>query len=128
MSDLPIAVQKAVKSALDTALGTVSVYDRVPQKTAYPYVTIDGQEATATDALAKNRDEIYLYISVWSRYAGSKEVLQLTQQIRTALHQQRLALDTGRMVRATVIRRRNRQEPDGLTFMGSITVKIIAEH
>jgi hypothetical protein len=49
-------------------------------------------------------------------------------QIHAALHWQRLALETGRMVRAYVLRRRTVPEPDGETFQGQVTVRALTEH
>lgn len=128
MSNLAHAVQAAVKAALDTAIAPAKIYERVPDKASFPYVVFDGQEGIAADALDEPRDEIYLYLSVWSKYSGSKEVLQLIGKIYDAMHRAQLELTEGRMVRATVTRRRNRREPDGVTFMGNVTLRIIAEH
>lgn len=128
MSDPNVATQKAIYDALTVGLSPIAVYSAVPQGTAYPYVSIDGTTIVPDDPLAKRRDERYMYLSVWSRHQGNKEVLEIMTQIYNLLHQVRLPMDTGRMVKCFVRSRMDRREPDNLTFQGVITLRIITEH
>lgn len=128
MSDPNVATQKAILAALESALSPIQVFNYVPQDTAYPYVTIDGSQVTPDDPLSKRRDDRYFYLSVWSRYRGNKEVLEIMTTIYNTLHQARLPMDTGRMVKCFVRSRMDRREPDNLTYQGSITLHIITEH
>ena len=119
MSEPSNAVQKAIYQALTVGSPSpvsATVYDHVPQKTDYPYVVIDAQETVEDDHLTEQLDERFIYLSVWSRQRGQKEVNTLMGQIHEALHQQRFSMDTGRMVNCLVIRKRS-----GLDQMGSRT-------
>lgn len=127
MSDPSIPVQKALNDRLKE-LTNAEVYDAVPQNAAYPYVVIDDTTILPDDPLAKRRDERIVYLSVWSKYRGQKEVLSILAQIDQLLHRQRLPMDTGRMVQCFVIGKLTRREPDNLTFQGRATLRIITEH
>lgn len=124
------ATQKAIYAALTAGSPApgFGVYDAVPAGAAYPYVVISSQQAVPDDPLASRRDERWIYLSVWSTHQGQQEVLEIMAEIDTRLHQQRLALETGRMVRAYVTRKLTLAEPDGATWQGQVTVKVIAEH
>ncbi len=135
MSDPSNAVQKAIYQALNNVItingspGTlVPVYDQVPASPTYPYVTIDAQIASATDFLSSRKDDRFVYLNVWSTYKGSKEVWDIIAEIDRLLHQRRLPLETGTMVRASVIRKGSSREPGNETRMGRVTVKVITQH
>lgn len=129
MAEPTFAVQKAIYEALSTALnGTASVYDHVPQDAAFPYVSIDAEEAMPRDFLASRRDQRMIYLSVWSRYKGQKEVKEIIAAIDAALHRARLALDTGTMVICMVRRKAVAKDADGKTYMGTITLDVTTTH
>ena len=131
MSEPSNAVQKAIYQALTVGSPSpvaASVYDHVPQNASYPYVVIDAQETAEDDHLTEQLDERFLYLSVWSRQRGQKEVNALMGQIHDALHQQRFSMDTGRMVNCLVIRKRTNLDSDGITYSGHVTVKVRTEH
>lgn len=85
-------------------------------------------EAQDNDFLASRRDTRMMYLSIWSRYRGQKQVLDIIAQVDAALHNKRLALDTGRMVVCKVRRKRSTLDADGLTYMGSVTLEIVTQH
>lgn len=122
------AVQKALYTALSTALtGVADVYDSVPQKAAYPYVVIESHEITPTDGLTNRREVRHVYLSVWSQYRGQKEVLDILSTVDSALHRQKLELETGRLVIAFVDNKRTAREPDNMTFQGAAKIRLITE-
>lgn len=127
MADPGFALQKAIYSALDGAL-SIPVYDAVPQSSDFPYVTIDSQVAAMMDSHSTRRDDRFVYLTVWSEYGGQKQVLDTMAEIDTALHDQKLALETGRVVILNVIRKRTVREPDAETFQGQVTLRVVTEH
>ena len=127
MTDPSLPLQKAILEALQTALDT-PVYDDVPQGAAYPYVVISNQVIRPDDPLTRRRDDRFVYLSVWSEYAGQFEVLNIMAAIDATLHQARLPMESGRMVRSYVVRKITQREPDNKTFMGMTTVRVITEH
>lgn len=127
MADAALAVHKAILAQLKAQL-TCDVWDAVPQGTAYPYVTIDTVTAAQEDALNSRIERRFVYLSVWSRVRGQQEVLSIMSSVDTALHRQRLALDTGRIASASVTRKSTSREPDNETFMGRVTVEMVIDH
>lgn len=127
MTDPSLPLQKAVYTALANAL-SCGVYDSVPQGAAYPYVVIDREEVIDADYLASRKDERFLYLSVWSRYHGQKEVKEIMADIDAALHRQKLAMDSGRMIICYVQRKTTLRDSDNLTFQGAVTLRVLTEH
>ncbi|MNE98321.1 hypothetical protein D3C80_1968190 [compost metagenome] len=70
----------------------------------------------------------FQYLSVWSKYQGQAEVKRIMGEIGNALHRQRLRLATGRAVSVRVLRTRTNREPDGLTYQGQVTLRILTTH
>ena len=128
MSDAA-TVQKAIFSTLKAALlvDSVDIFDHVSQGEAKPYVVLDAQDITPRDYLVAQRDFRRVYLSIWSDYRGQKEVLDIYKVIYDTLHRQPVSLDNGRMVRCEVERFRSIQDADGLTYTGTVTLKLITE-
>lgn len=126
MTDPAAAVQKAVYEALQSI--SADVYDYVNQETEYPYVVIDTQGSMNDDPLDSRRDERYMLLSVWSRYKGQKEVLDIMTEIDTALHNKSLPMDTGTMVICRVLDKDTTRDSDNETFMGRVKLRIVTEH
>lgn len=136
MADPSFASQKALFAALNgnVTYGTgspalvVPVYDNVPQGSTYPYIVIDNQYTDSDDPLASRRDLRFFYLNVWSTYAGQKEVLEIIAQIDALLAYKRFPMETGRMVRCEVIRKRTIRDADNVTYQGQVTLRVITEH
>lgn len=126
MSEPSEALQVALGAALISAL-SCDVYDAVPQGAAYPYVTLDSTTVNNKDFLSGRKDQRFVYLSVWSRDYGQAEVLRIMAEI-DALHEQSLTLSTGEMASLRVERKRTVREPDGLTYQGQVTLRIITTH
>lgn len=128
MSDPSLALQAALYQRLTEAL-TVPVFDSVPAGTPYPYVTLDYEVSDNDSPISgRKRDNRLFYLSVWSDYLGQAEVKRINSSIAEALDEQPLAISTGHVVSIRVIRAETNREPDGKTFMGSVTLRIITQH
>lgn len=127
MSDPSLALQAALYQRLSAEL-TVPVYDAVPMNTPYPYVTLDYEVADNRDSYTSRADQRFFYLSVWSDYQGQAEVKRIIGEIDAALHLHSLPLETGRVAWIGIIRKSTNREPDGVTYQGSITLKILTEH
>jgi hypothetical protein len=129
MADSGFAIQKAIYTALNGNVGAgVSVYNHVPQDSAYPYVVINGSEMTEDDYLTERKSECHVYISVWSQYKGNKQVLDIISLIDTVLHNKKLSLDVGAMIICKIKRKRVNIDADGITYMGNVTAHIMVEN
>ena len=128
MSNPGLALQKALFERLSARLST-PVFDAVPAGTPYPYVTLDYEITDNTTPVSgKKRENRLFYLSVWSSYQGQAEVKRINGEIADALDEVALALETGTAVSVRVVRTETNREPDGKTYMGSVTLRIITQH
>lgn len=126
MTDPIKATHKALLAALQTAC-SCSIYDAVPQEASFPYVVI-GEEASGNeDFLNARMDRRFIYLSIWSRAHGSAEVRDIVVEIQ-ALNESPLTLDNGTLVSLRVERVLVNREPDNLTFMGHVTLRLLTLH
>lgn len=126
MADSGFALQRAIYQRLTAEL-SVPVYDAVPADTPYPYVTIDREVTQNTSPISgRKRKQRLIYLSVWSDHQGQAEVKQILGEIEDALDERRLPVDEGRAVSVRVIASDTNREPDGRTYMGSATVRVIS--
>lgn len=132
MSDPTWAVQKAIFGAVNGNVSwggnNVPVYDAVPQNSAYPYISLDDQDVDEADYLASRKDERRFYLSVWSTYAGKKQVAEIMSTLDTLLHRKQFPLETGYMVKCFVVRKRTLRDLDKVTYQGLVTLRIITTH
>ncbi|WP_395599545.1 DUF3168 domain-containing protein [Pseudomonas sp. A1437] len=127
MADPSFALQVALFDRLELEV-SCPVYDSVPMNADFPYVSLDYEISTNNDPLASRRDIRFFYLSVWSDFKGQEEVKRLMAEIDAATHERPLPLTTGRVVSIRVERKQTNREPDGVTFMGSVTLRIVTQH
>jgi Protein of unknown function (DUF3168) len=120
------ALHKALLAKIDT-LVTCDVWDAVPQGTDYPYVLMDSDVSTNEDFLNLRVNRRFVYLSIWSRAEGSAEVRGIIDQI-DAINESPIILDTGDCVSVRVERSHLNREPDNLTYMGNITLRVLTTH
>lgn len=124
MADPAIPLQAALYARLSDEL-SVPVYDAVPMDTAPPYLTIDSEIATNTSPIAgRDRASRFLYLTAWSDYRGQREVKQIMSEVYAALNQRPLVLSDGRAFGVRVERMSTNRDADGVTYMGSVVLKI----
>ncbi len=127
MADPAIPLQAALYARLSDEL-SVPVYDAVPMDTAPPYVTIDSEQATNTSVISgRKRATRFIYLSVWSNYRGQAEVKRINAEIEASLDERPLILGDGRAVSVRVERMSTNRDADGVTFQGSVTVRVITQ-
>ena len=126
MSNPGLALHKALIAKLE-ALTTATIYDAVPQSADYPYVVIDSDQVINADFTNARMDRRFVYLSIWSRAYGSAEVKTIIGEI-DPINETPLTLDTGELISVRVERTHTNREPDTLTFMGHITLRILTLH
>lgn len=127
MADPSFALQVALFDRLELEV-SCPIYDSVPMDAALPYVSLDYEISSNDDPLASRRDIRLFYLSVWSDFKGQEEVKRLMAEIDAATHERPLPLTTGRVVSIRVDRKQTNREPDGVTYQGSVTLRIITQH
>ena len=121
--DLHVALLAKLKE-----LCSCEVWDSVPQDADFPYVVIDSAESSDVGFISGTEiDERFVYLSIWSRVHGQREVMQIIGNIQ-AIHMTSLPLASGQVVSVRLQRSGTNREPDGLTFMGRATLRILTRN
>lgn len=58
-----------------------SIYDNVPELTAYPYVNFGQTITAADDTMSYHGNSVTLELHVWSQYLGTKEIDGIVERI-----------------------------------------------
>ena len=128
MADPSVALQKALFARLEAEV-SCPVFDGAPMDTEMPYVSFDREISTNMTPIAgRKRERRLIYLSVWSDSHGQAEVKRINGEIVAALDERRLPLTVGRAVSVRVEQADAQREPDGVTYQGSITIRIITTH
>jgi hypothetical protein len=120
MAGPAFAFQKMAFDALTAATALVGgrVYDFVPDRAAYPFISFDGGEASdASGTTAAEGDaDVSLTLNIWSQQDGWLEADTIAEAIYARLHRVVLAQSSG--CRAVFNYERDRghiRDPDGKT-------------
>ncbi|VVM93771.1 hypothetical protein PS673_02925 [Pseudomonas fluorescens] len=128
MADPSVALQEALFVRLQSEV-SCPVYDGAPLNTAMPYISFDREVSVNSRPLAgRKRETRMIYLSVWSDAHGQAEVKRINGEIVAALDERRLPLSVGRAVSVRVEQADAQRDADGVTYQGSITVRVITTH
>lgn len=128
MADPSLALQEAVFTRLAAEV-SCPVYDGAPMDSPMPYVSIDREVSTNISPIAgRKREQRFIYLSVWSDAHGQAEVKRIIGEVVGALDERRLPLTVGRAVSVRVQQADAQRDADGVTYQGSITVRVITTH
>lgn len=133
MTSASFALQKAIVStltsdaALVALLGGPRVYDDVPNRSEFPFISI-GQTTERDWSTGSDLGSEHVFtLHVWSRARGRKEADEVMAAAREALHDQGLALADHRLVNLRHEFSDARREPDGETFHGLSRYRAVTE-
>lgn len=128
MSDPSVSLQEAIFARL-TAEVSCPVHDGAPMDSPMPYVSIDREISRNTSPIAgRKREQRLVYLSVWSDAHGQAEVKRILGEVVAALDERRLPLTVGRAVSVRVEQADAQRDADGVTYQGSVTVRVITTH
>ena len=128
MADPSVALQEALFARLAAEV-SCPVYDGAPMDSPMPYVSIDREISTnASPISGRRREQRLVYLSVWSDAHGQAEVKQILGEVVAALDERRLPLTVGRAVSVRVDQADAQRDADGVTYQGSVTVRVITTH
>lgn len=128
MADPSVALQEALFARLEAEV-SCPIHDGAPMNTPKPYVSIDREVSSNIRPIAgRKREQRLIYLSVWSDTIGQAEVKRINGEIINALDERRLPLATGRAVSVRVEQADAQRDADGITYQGSITVRVITTH
>ncbi len=128
MSDPSVALQEAMFARLEAEV-SCPVFDGAPMDTDMPYVSFDREISTNISPIAgRKRQRRLIYLSVWSDAHGQAEVKRILGEVVAALDERRMPLTVGRAVSVRVEQADAQRDADGVTYQGSITVRVITTY
>lgn len=128
MADPSVALQEAMFARLEAEV-SCPVFDGAPMDTDMPYVSFDREISTNISPIAgRKRQQRLVYLSVWSDAHGQAEVKQILGEVVAALDERRLPLSVGRAVSVRVDQADAQRDADGVTYQGSVTVRVITTY
>ncbi len=128
MPDPSVALQEAMFARLEAEV-SCPVFDGAPMATDMPYVSFDREISTNISPIAgRKRQQRLIYLSVWSDAHGQAEVKRILGEVVAALDERRLPLTVGRAVSVRVDQADAQRDADGVTYQGSVTVRVITTH
>jgi hypothetical protein len=128
MADPSVALQEAMFARLEAEV-SCPVFDGAPMDSPMPYVSFDREISNNISPIAgRKREQRLIYLSVWSDAHGQAEVKRILGEIVAALDERKLPLSTGRAVSVRVEQADAQRDADGVTYQGSITVRVITTH
>lgn len=128
MADPSLALQEAIFARLQAEV-SCPIYDGAPLNADMPYVSIDREVSVNSSPISgRKRETRLLYLSVWSDAVGQAEVKRINGEVIAALDERRLPLEVGRAVSIRVEQADSQRDADGITYQGSITVRVITTH
>ncbi len=133
MASASFALQKAVfaKLTADAAmlalLGGPRVYDEVPARAEFPYVTFAQTTERDWSTGTEPGQEHTITLHVWSRGRGRKEADEILSAAGAALHDQALTLTGFRLINLRHEFSDARRDSDGETFHGTARYRAVTE-
>jgi len=88
VSDPSLALQGGLVALLKSGGGVGTgdrVYDEVPEKPTFPYISIGDDQVVGDDNDCSEISEVFCRIHVWSRAVGYPETKQIAGAVRTRL-------------------------------------------
>lgn len=128
-SDPSLLIQKTIRDALigDSKISNAvtDVFDFVPDKTVFPYITVG--DDTAVDWGAKDFDgmDYTINIHTWSRARGRKECKDIMFEVYRVLHLNDLNISGFKTVLCRFDFAESSLDPDGQTYHGVQRFKVI---
>jgi hypothetical protein len=133
MTSASWALQQAIyaslksDSALVALLGGERVYDDVPERKAFPYVTFAPTSERDWSTGSEAGTEHGVVLHVWSRGAGRKEALAIMEAVRVRLHDAALTPEEHRLVNLQHESSEVRRDADGETYHGIVRFRAVTE-
>lgn len=133
MSSAAFALQQAIFSKLasdaatTTALGGPRIYDEVPARAEFPFMTFGQSSERDWSTGTEEGYEHVITLHVWSRARGRNEAQAVIAAARGALHDQDLRLEGHRLINLRHEFSEARRDADGETFHGISRFRAVTE-
>lgn len=124
-------LQQTIYTALtadSTLMALVAgIFDRPPQGTAFPYITLG--ESTGSDWSSKTTTgmEHQVTLHIWSREGGRKQAASIMERVHTLLHDANLTVTGHTLVMMRFMTSRIVLESDGWTYHGEMCFRVLLQ-
>ncbi len=113
---LPLLTAVAVRLKAETVYTIEGA--RVPQGTAFPYMTIGSGTVLDDDDKTTEGEEITFIVEAWSEKHGEQETLEMLAAAKAALHGRSLTVTGWGLSILRLATQNTLLDPDGKTFHG----------
>ncbi len=126
-------LQKSLVQALKSDVALVAllsgerVYDSVPQRAAYPFVSIGNAVDRDWSTSSESGFEHALILHVWSKGKGKKQCFEIMNAVRRVLHDGALVVEGHELVNLRFEFSDARLDPDGEAYHGILRFRAVTE-
>lgn len=113
--------------AVTALLGGPKVFDRVPERASFPYLTLGRTAVVDWSTGTEDGAEHILTLHVWARGGSKQETYEIMDRVTEKLHEAALPLTSHRLVNLQLQFAEARQEPDSPTYHGLLRFRAVTE-
>ncbi|WP_279477823.1 DUF3168 domain-containing protein [Aureimonas sp. SK2] len=113
--------------ALLARLGGPKVFDRVPERAAFPYLTLGRTAVVDWSTGTEDGAEHILTLHVWAKGGSKQDTYEIMDLVSNKLHDQALPLNGHRLVNLQLQFAEARQEPDSPAYHGILRFRAVTE-
>ena len=113
--------------ALTALLGGPKVFDRRPDRAAFPYLTLGRTAVVDWSTGTEDGAEHILTLHVWAKGGGKRETYEIMDKVATRLNDAHLPLEGHHLVNLRLQFAEARQEPDSPTYHGILRFRAVTE-
>jgi hypothetical protein len=104
-----------------------AVYDRPPQGSPFPYITLGDMAISDWSTKTSTGTEILLTIYIWSRSGGRKETADISDRVYRLLHQASVSVSGQALVQIRYLSSDIQLDDDGITYQGMMRFRSLLE-
>jgi hypothetical protein len=132
MTSAGLELQKALLAGLKGDKGLEKllagrVYDRVPVKAVFPYVTLGSSNVYDWSTSTERGSEHLFTLNIWNKGSGRKAVFEIMDVIERLLRQPRLELVGHRLVNLSLQSSQARAEDNRDGYLGVLRYRAVTE-
>ncbi|WP_102957767.1 DUF3168 domain-containing protein [Mangrovicella endophytica] len=127
--ELQTTIFQALSSdpGVTSLLGGPKIFDHVPERAAFPYLTLGRTAVVDWSTGTEDGAEHILTLHVWARGGGKRETYEIMDKVTSKLHDAHLPLQGHALVNLQLQFAEARQEPDSPTYHGILRFRAVTE-
>ncbi|BDA83692.1 hypothetical protein Sa4125_12340 [Aureimonas sp. SA4125] len=114
-------------AALLSLLGGPKVFDHVPERASFPYLTLGRTTVVDWSTGTEDGAEHILTLHVWAKGGGKVETFAIMDHVTNRLHDAHLPLTGHSLVNLQLQFAEARQEPESATYHGILRFRAVTE-